>query len=439
MPGPLRPVIRVRGGRKLNSVRVMGTEMRTLDESDVAEWVRALNVGFYRGSSVTDQEVALRRPGYDLDRTRGVFEGDRCVATLRSMPRELTVPGGAAVDASAVTNVSVTGTHRRRGLASRMMAADLADAKARGNPVSILIAAEYPIYGRYGFGPATWTAQWEIDLPRAALDHRYPGPAEGRVDLVGPAEVRKAGPELHERVRALTPGAINRTPEFWEVNTGEREFSAGSWKEPYFAVYRDADGRIDGLAAYDIQDQDWPDKLPNVRASVRGLTAATPAAEIALWRFLFSLDWVIQVKSGFRPPDDLLPLLLGDPRAARMASIADFMWLRILDVPAALTARRYAGAATSLVLDVHDRAGFAAGRFLLETDAAGAAVCRPAAGTADADLSLDVADLACLYLGDESALRLAALGRLTEHRPAAAASADTLFRTPRRPWCPDVF
>lgn len=429
----------MRASRRLHSVHLMGSEMRTLTESDVAEWIRALNTGFYRGFTVGAEEVELRRASYDLARTRGVFEGDHCVATLRSMPRELTVPGGRAVDASAVTNVSVTGTHRRRGLASQMMAADLADAKERGNPVSILIAAEYPIYGRYGFGPATWVAQWDVDLPRAALDQRYPGPPVGRVELVGPAEIRKAGPELHERVRALTPGAINRTTEHWEVATGERQLPPGSWKEPFFAVYRDVNGRIDGMVGYDIHDGEWEHKLPDVHASVRNLTAATPAAETALWRYLFALDWVNLIKTGFRPPDDLLPLLLGDPRAARLSSIADFMWLRILDVPAALSARTYVGAATSLVLDVQDRAGFASGRFLLETDTSGAAVCVPAPSATPTDLSLDVSDLACLYLGDESALRLAALGRLTEHRPAAAAAADTAFRTPRRPWCPDVF
>jgi predicted acetyltransferase len=115
------------------------------------------------------------------------------------------------------------------------------------------------------------------------------------------------------------------------------------------------------------------------------------------------------------------------------------MWLRVLDVAAALSARTYAGGAASLVLDVTDRAGLAGGRFLLETDPAGTGVCRPAPAAAAPDLSLDVADLGRLYLGDESPVRLAALGRLTENRTGAARTADVLFRTPRRPWCPDVF
>jgi predicted acetyltransferase len=417
----------------------MSLEIRTLDASDVADWVRALHTGFHLAPSVTDEEVAVRRVGYDLERTRGAYDQGRCVATFRSMPRELTVPGGAFVPATAITNVSVTATHRRRGLASRLMAADLADAKERGEALAILVAAEYPIYGRFGFGPATWVADWEVDLPRAALDHRYAGPTDGgRVDLVDVAEVRKAGPALHERVRAQTPGAISRTAGWWEIATGERIFPSQPWTEPFFAVHRDADGEVQGLLSYTTTDHHWPGKLPRVDATVRQLLAATPAAEQALWRFVLSLDWVTLLNTGHRAPDDVLPLLLGDPRAARTETLADFMWLRVLDVPAALSARTYGGAPGRLVLQVRDGAGLCGGRYVLETDASGAGRCTPAGADA-ADLTLDVADLGCLYLGDESASRLAVLGRVAEHRPGAVRAADALFRTARRPWCPEVF
>lgn len=418
-------------------------EIRTLADTGghdaVADWLQALNTGFHRSAGVGAEEVAFRAETYDLSRTRGAYDAGRCVATFRSMPRDLTVPGGACLTASAVTNVSVTATHRRRGLASAMMAADLADAKERGDAVSILIAAEYPIYGRYGFGPATWVADWEVEVPRAATDRRHAGPDDGgRVDLVTLEEARKEGPALHDRVRALTPGAIDRDPWWWEVATGQRRFSfSDPWTAPFVAVYRNADGRIDGSAAYTIADKDWAGKLSTTEATVRDLLAATPAAERALWRFLLSLDWVIKLSTGHRPPDDVLPLLLGDPRAARTETLADFMWLRVLDVPAALSARTYGGGPAALVLDVRDPAGLAGGRFALETDAAGAAVCAPT--TAEADAVLAVADLGCLYLGDESPSRLAALGRFTELRPGVLRTADTLFRTGRRPWCPDIF
>lgn len=381
----------------------------------------------------------MRRPMLDLERTQGAFDEGRCVATFRSLPQELTLPGGGLLTASAITNVSVTATHRRRGLAGRMMATDLAAAKERGEAVSILVAAEYPIYGRYGFGPATWVTGWEIDIPRAALDRRYAGPDDGgRVDIATAAEVRKASPALFDRVRLRTPGTIKRSPLWWERTTGQTVFpSDGPWTEPFFAFYRGADGRIDGLASWEISESHWQDKLPTVEAKVQQLIGATPAAERALWRFLLSLDWVNRLTSGLRAPDDVLPLLLGDPRAAHTETHADFMWLRVLDTPVALSARGYGGGPAALVLDVQDPAGFAGGRFLLETDATGAARCTPT--PAAPDLTLSVSDLACLYLGDESPVRLAALGRITEHRAEAARTADTLFRTPRRPWCIDVF
>jgi len=417
----------------------VGIEIRTVKESDLAEWVRALNAGFHRNPSTPPEEVAARAAWYDLDRTRGAFEDGRCVATFRSMPRELTVPGGAALSASAVTNVAVTATHRRRGLAGRLMGAELAEAKARGDAVAILIAAEYPIYGRFGFGPATWVTEWSVDVPRAQLDRRYAGPDDGgRVDLAPLEEVRRLGPCLHDRFRTRTPGAIDRPGHWWAAATGEARFPGDGWREPYFALYRSPAGEVEGLACWVVDDRDWPDKLPRTDLSVRLLQATTAAAERALWRFLLAMDWVTQVRTGFRAPDDVLPLLLGDPRAARTATHADFLWLRVLDVPVTLSARTYAGGPGSLVLDVRDAAGLAGGRFRLETAADGTGACAPAQ-QAPADLSLDVADLGCLSLGDESVSRLVALGRVGEHRPGAAAAADTLFRTPRRPWCPDVF
>jgi predicted acetyltransferase len=410
-------------------------EVRYIEESDYAEWVLALRKGFLRPPLTTDREVTEVPAILEIEpaRTQGAFDDGRCVATFRTMPRELTVPGGGTVPADAVTNVSVTATHRRRGLLSRMMANGLAAAKERGDAVSILIAAEYPIYGRFGYGPATWVTEWAVDIPRARLG-RLELPDGARIDLVDGAEVRKVGPELHDRVRLLTPGAINRTDGFWKQYTGEAPLPWHDWTEPFHAVYRNAAGQVDGLLTYSIADV-WDAKLPQCTLTVRKLIATSPEAEGALWRYAMSVDWVARLDSGVRAPDDLLPLLLGDPRAARVASHSDFMWLRVLDAPAALQARGYLGTG-ELVLGVRDADGYADGRWRLTASPEGAEV---SATTAEPDLTLDVRELGALYLGDESAVRLAALGRVAEHRPGAAARADVLLRTPRRPWCPDIF
>ncbi|MFD6417590.1 GNAT family N-acetyltransferase [Streptomyces sp. NPDC060194] len=422
----------------------MSVEIRAVRADEFAGWNRAVNVGFLRPPGVSAHDVANRLAHTDLARTQGAFDGERCVAAFRSFGHELVVPGGASVDSSAVTNVGVAPTHRRRGLLSRMMAADLAAAKERGDVLSTLIAAEYPIYGRYGFGPATWGTEWEIGVPRTGLDRRRPGPEEkgARVDLVDAPELREIGPELFERFRTRQPGAVSRDRRWWELSTGLVRLDAHApWVEPFQAVYRDPSGRVQGLAVY-RSDGKWGDgKQPANTLTVEQLIAATPAAERALWHFLCSVDWVEKVRTGLRAPDDLLPQLLPDPRAARVVTHADWLWVRVLDVVRALEARTYAAEGT-LVLDVADDAGFAHGRFRLTVGADGRGACEPTSD--DADLRLDVAELGALYLGGGSVTRLVALGRVQESGAdgtgrGPAALADALLRTARQPWCPDVF
>ncbi|WP_405871498.1 GNAT family N-acetyltransferase [Streptomyces sp. NBC_00005] len=410
-------------------------DIRPVTEAELPEWLRAVNTGFLREPTVTETQLEARRTQFEAARFLGAFDGSRCVATFRSFAQEVTAVGGTLVEADAVSGVTVTATHRRRGLLTRMMGQDLAAAKERGDAVATLIAAEYPIYGRYGFGPATSAAEWTVDVPRAGLDPRWSGPDDGgRIDLVDAEDVRKLGPELHDRVRRATPGAVSRDEWWWQLNTGAVRLDP-KWTEPFFAVYRAADGEVEGLAAYEVDDN-WGDaKQPLDTATVRDLIAATPAAERALWGYLCSIDWVTQVKSGQRVPDDLLPLLLPDPRAARITTVSDWLWVRILDVVRALESRAYEGTG-SLVLEVADRAGLAGGRYRLEASAQGAS-CTPT--TESAELTLDIAELGRLWLGDESVVRMAVLGRVQEERAGAARVADALLRTSRRPWCPDMF
>ncbi|WP_031073368.1 GNAT family N-acetyltransferase [Streptomyces sp. NRRL S-118] len=414
----------------------MTVDVRTVTESELPDWVRARRTGFLVPPVVMDAEVAKIRPHMDLARVQGAFDGGRCVATFRSFAQELTAVGGAALPASAVTAVTVSPTHRRRGLLSRMMRTDLAAAKERGDVVSTLIAAEYPIYGRYGFGPATWITEWTVDVRRAGLDPRWSGPDDGgRIDLADAPELRTTARLVHDRLRAVRPGVVSRTELGWQVRTGVDPLPDEQWREPFYATYRSASGEVEGYVAYTADDR-WDDgKQPMNTATVRELIALTPAAERALWRFVCSIDWITLVKSGHRAPDELLPLLLPDPRAARVTTHADWLWVRILDVVRALESRTY-GTSGTLVLELRDAAGLAGGRFLLDASPEGAS-CAPTGRSAD--LTMDIGELAVLFLGDESAVRLAALGRVEESVPGAAARADLLLRTSRRPWCPDVF
>ncbi|MGW7455504.1 GNAT family N-acetyltransferase [Streptomyces sp. NPDC054787] len=414
----------------------MSADVRPIAASELPDWLHTVNTGFLNAARATESDVARLAEHYDLDRVQGGFDTDtgRCVAAFRSFAQELTVPGGAAVPATAVSNVGVLPTHRRQGLLSRMMAAEFAAARERGDVLATLIAAEYRIYGRYGFGPAASVSEWEIDVPRTGLDPQLSAPADGgRIEMVDAAEVRRIGPELHERLRALTPGMVGRDERWWRLMTGLETVSYRPHTEKFHAVYRTAEGEVAGLVLYTADDH-WTDaKIPQNTVQVRDLLALTPQAQRALWQFLCSIDWVTKVRTGYRAPDDLAPHLLPDPRAARVVTAADFLWVRVLDVVRALSARTYEVPGV-LVLEVTDPAGPAAGRYRLD---AGSGAC--ARTQEPADLRLDASALGSLYLGDQSAVRLAELGRVTQERPGAVALADAVFRTARRPWCPDVF
>ncbi|WP_329456552.1 GNAT family N-acetyltransferase [Streptomyces sp. NBC_01497] len=414
----------------------MSVEVRNVTAPEYSDWLRAVDTGFLNITSRSPEEVASRLARTDLGRTWGAFDEGRCVATYRSFAQELTVPGGAAVPTDAISAVTVTASHRGRGLLRQMIIADLTAAKERGDVVANLVAAEYRIYGRFGFGRATSTAKWVVSVPRTGLDlRRWSPPEDGaRIDLVDGAEVRKHGPAFHDRWRALQPGAIDRDDRWWSVNTG-LEPTTPPFTEPFHAVYRSAAGEVEGLATYTVEGN-WNDaKQPENILSVRRLSAMSPTVERALWHFLCSLDWVVEVRTGQRAPDDLLPHYLPDPRAAHLAGTADYLWLRVLDTARALTARTY-GTPGTLVLDVRDGAGMASGRYLLDATADGA-TCTPTTRSADITLGADA--LGSLYLGDETPTRLAALGSVTEERAGALARAEALFHTPRRPWCPDMF
>ncbi|MGW2400935.1 GNAT family N-acetyltransferase [Kitasatospora sp. NPDC001664] len=412
-------------------------EIRYITEDELPAWERALARGFLRPHIGEGGE--FRRLQFEPNRFQGAFDPfdpARCVATFRSFDTELTVPGGGTVVADAVSAVTVSSTHIRRGLLSRMMAVDLADAKARGSAVAILLAAEYTIYGRFGFGPSSRVEALKIDaVGSGGLRGDLP-PAPGRVDFASMEELRKIGPEFYDRWRLTQPGAIERKSYRWKMYTGELTAPGFDWKEPFAAVYRDADGAVAGIATYRVDDV-WENGLPNCTLTVDDFLAIDTTAALALWRLVFAVDWVRTVVVENLGADDPLPLWLKDPRHARPGEeFGDATWLRLLDVPAAFAARTYA-APGRLVLEVTDRHGYAEGRWALTVAADGTGRVEPT--DEPAELALDAAELGALYLGSESASRRALAGLVTELRPGAAATADLLLRTPLRAWNPEPF
>lgn len=419
-----------------------GIEIRPITHEELAAWDRSIARGFMRPhvEPATEWRELLFEPGRMLaafDHGSPSSDGPQCVATFRSFDTELTVPGGARLPVDAITAVTVNATHRRRGLLSGMMRHDLAAARERGAAAAILIAAEYNIYGRYGFGSAMPLAGWRIDTLRArGLRTGLPVHPGHRIDFAGLDEFRKLGPDLHERWRSVQPGAIGRPDAWWRLRSGDVQLPGFDWKEGYTAVHRTADGTVTGLISYHIDDK-WDGSYPDCSLVVRDFLALDRPTANALWAFAFNVDWVRHLVAANLGPGDPLPLLLNDPRAARPHEEAtDFTWLRLLDLPTAFAARRY-DAPGRLTLDVTDREGFAAGRWALETAPDGTGRLTPA--DTPADIGLDISHLSALYLGGQSATLLADAALITEHTPGSAARLETLLRSARAPWNPDGF
>ncbi|HET7690986.1 MAG TPA: GNAT family N-acetyltransferase [Nocardioidaceae bacterium] len=402
------------------------TDIRAITLEETLAFRRRVRAGFGQPETSDDDPAWAADATQPVDRALAAFDREQIVATLRSFPTELTVPGGATVDAGALTAVTCQPTHRRQGLLTSMITRDLRGSAERGEVADVLIASEYPIYGRFGYGPAVQATTWELDKGKASFT--YGG--SGTVEIIANDTLRKEAPPIFERVRAVRPGMIARRDLQWDHLTDlRRPPEEKPWKG-FRVLCRDDDGVPQGWASWTVKDK-WEDMRPQSVAHVDELCAATPAAEARLWRFLAELDLIVSLRAGDRPVDEVLPFLLDNGRAAREAYRGDFLWVRLLDVVAALQSRAY-GAEGRLVLDVKDPLDIAEGRYLLDATSEGASCTRT---DRPADLTLPVRTLGAVYLGGLSVTRLHAAGWLDEETPGAAALADRLFASAVRPWC----
>lgn len=402
--------------------------MRTIRDDELSRFLDVVWTAFL-APPATPEATEARRAHFDLERCIAAFDaGGRMCGVARAFAAPLTVPGGGEVPAGAVSSVGVLPTHRRQGHLTRLMHHQLADIAARGEPVAALIAAEYPIYGRYGYGPATEAVTLKIDAAAAT----WREPPTGSVEIVDAETWAKIVDELYERARRSAPGHLGMTERRWQAEAGVFDNHDGEHaarRDAPKVVWRDEAGIPQAATAYRV-DESWVHNRPanSLRAGV--LVAATPRAEHEMLRYLASIDWISQVSVGLRPVDDPAPLALVDGRAARLVDRSDHLWLRVLDVPAALAARRYA-AAGDLVVEVADPLGYAAGTFRLQAGVDGAE-CAPT--SAEPDIAVPAGALAAAYLGGQSWARLADAGWVDERRPGAVATATALFATPRAPW-----
>ncbi len=402
-----------------------GIEIRNATEDDLADYVRAMNAAF--GFTVRDGDIEFRRTGIDYDRAPCAFADGQLVGTARSFATPLTLPGLTTVDVAAVTNVGVLPTHRRQGALTGMMKAQLDDVAARGEPAAILIASEAPIYERFGYGCVTRHAIVRLESAAARFSAR-PAAADD-VRFVDLADIEAVARPVYERHRVSQPGAIGRPDRWWKIFTGKITVSYDREKHQLrmHVVCGDA-----GWCSYTVKEQWDDDRLPHGTIEVSELVAATPDAYAALWHHLLSVDLVGTVVAQDRPPVEPVPLLLTDRRRAVQRSVADFMWARLLDVPAALSARTYS-ADGALVLQVVDEfRPSSGGRFALSVDD-GVGVCAPVDG--EPDLVLRTADLAAAWLGGTPLWPASDAGRVDSRTAGSVERFDRMFLTARPPWC----
>ena len=408
-------------------------QLKYLTDATFSEFHRAISRGFQEEPHAELKD--LDRKIFDKKRMFGFKVGRRWVATCGDFARRLTVPGGAAVPTAAVTVVTVQAPYRRRGLLRKMMVHQLEQIAERGEPLAALWASESLIYGRFGYGPAS--SRGVLSGTNRRLGYLPGVRTSGSVDEVSRKQFLAVARGLHESMRPERPGTMARDDDVWEFALFDKPFARGGASEMRYVVHYDKAGDADGFATYRFKSKFEEEPAGEVRVKEVWAEEATTYATI--WRYLLDLDLARTFKLWSSPLDEPLRHLVTDARAVE-TSVTDNLYLRVIDVEAALRARRYA-AGVDLVLEVDDPILPAnSGRYHLVTDG------HPDGSTAEVtrveskpDVSMGVLELGTVYLGGVALSQLHRAGRVVEHTAGAAAAASTAFGWHRAPYCPDMF
>ncbi|MBF6332543.1 GNAT family N-acetyltransferase [Nocardia transvalensis] len=364
----------------------------------------------FGGSPRVDPVLAAQRlQVFPTERALVAVDGERIVGHVKDRVMTLTVPGERTVEACGIAGVAVLPTHRRRGILRAMYTEQHRRTEEAGLPLTIFTASEATIYGRFGYGPAVLENRVKID--RRFAEFRPTTPDPGGVELTPLDTALPLLPDIYDRWRRRTPGAQTRPAAAWQTK---------------LADYRGADGLFalvhpDGYALYRFVRPDH-----GLHAEVVELRAVTDEAHCALWRAVLGLDLVTIVEATISS-DDPLPYLITDPRAVRTVGRSDGLWARLMDVPAALSARGYQHD-LDIVLAVTDPFRDAGGDFALRIRD-GVADCEPTTRPADIELGIDV--LASMYLGAHRAQAFAAANRLRAKDSEHLRNLDLAFSSER--------
>ncbi|HVM08141.1 MAG TPA: GNAT family N-acetyltransferase [Acidimicrobiales bacterium] len=407
-------------------------EVRAATEEEWPAFVRTTNTGF--GSLPGDDDVTPERRSYEIERSVAAIADGQIVGTAGAFTFDMTLPGLTTAPTAGVTWVSVLPTHRRRGVLTSMMRHQLDDIRDRGEPLAILLASESIIYGRFGYGLATVQAEYE--LPRAHRHLARPHEPAGRVLLIDENEAKKQIPQIFEKVRRLQPADVSR-PEGWWAMFFRGSKPSGNAGARFYVVYEGATGEVEGYAYYRVGNASQG--FGTSASMVQGLGATTLDAYLSLWTYVTDIDLTDRTTTTSRPVEEPLRHLLADPRRLKATSVSDFLWCRIVDLPAALAARRYPIEARFTIEVVDDFCPWNSGRWIVDGGPDGATCERDAGGGAAADLQLSARDLGAVYLGGTRLAVLAQAGRVAGRDADVIRRGDAFFASDVTPYCQTFF
>jgi predicted acetyltransferase len=405
-------------------------EYRPVTGEEYPAFTRAIVEGF--SHDVPDAELAdLIKSVMPPERTLAAFDGDEMVGTFGGHALELTVPGGR-IPMEGTTAVTVFPTHRRTGLMTEMMRLHLENSVANGYAVAGLWASETSLYGRYGYGIATYAAT-------VAMQSRDIVFRDGTdIDTVRRISVEDAFtvlPPIFDRLLVETPGMFARWKEWWKgevlLDTDWMKRGKTSLR---VVVHEGTDGP-DGYAIYRHKNGESGDLHSSNTVHIVEIIAVTGRAHASLWSYLTNIDGSPTVRLWNFRIDDPLPMKLVEPRRIKVESQFDALWILILDVKAALEARTYEQDGTIQFTVTNAFRTDVEGSYELSIDN-GVALCTRIDG--DSDLAVDLDVLGSLYLGGADALAYGAANRIRANS-AAVNHLNRLFRTAEQPWCNQVF
>jgi predicted acetyltransferase len=402
--------------------KLMRVDPAPITADEIPAFVEALISAFHH--DVEPHYMERWQRVLEPERTLALRDRGRIVAGCGIFSRRLTIPGGET-PVAGVTLVGVRPTHRRRGLLTTLMRRQLADIHEAGRePVAALWASESVIYGRFGYGMATLGALLEVDKRMARLRRT----SDAQVDLLPPAEALDHMRAIHEEVRASLPGMIDRDGPWWEDRLRDPESDRDGAQPLRAAVTEGA------YALYAVKPRFTFDR-PAGEVHVREVLATTPDSRLAIWGYLLGLDLTNTLAWELAPADDPLPHMVANAVDANLR-LADNLWLRVVDVPRALSARTYREP-FEVVFELADEVcPWNAGRWALRWDGSTATCARTAT---PAGLELGAAELGAAYLGGSTFDELARAGRVIELRGGALAPVSRAFQGERAPWCPEIF